>query len=407
MSSDRWRVAGLATPGSAWFRDLARWSTAAAIEVDFVKCVSVNEIQSRLAANERYSALLIGAGVSGLNRALVAAISNHGTVVIVVGDESHHQAHKQIVEIGAVAILPERFRRDDLISVLAEHAVVVSAINNANQLEESNLAVGWQGRLIAVTGSPGSGASLLAMALARGLASEASNHGMVLLADLALNSDQAVIHDTREVMPGLQELVEACHDGWIGRERLHSMVFEPAGRGYHLLLGLRKHRDWITVHRLPLETALAGLARTYRFVVTDIEADTEGQSDTGYAGIEDRNRLARTATARSDLVVVVGTGTTLGLYSLRRTILGLVERGVEVGRLLPVINRISRHRQQRKSIAKALSEVLRDTAAANGADPVFVAERRDVESALRDGVMPAAALGRELTATVATRLSTL
>ena len=402
MIGERWRVAGLAAPRSDWFFELARWSTAAAIPVDFVKCVSADEMRTRLAGGEVYSALLVGADAGGLDRALVDEAADRGAAVILVGDAA--SGPQPALALGAAAALPHDFGRDELISALSEHAPPVSAAEGAGLPDGSGLAVGWQGRLIVVTGSGGTGASLLAMALAQGFAADASNRGLVLLADLALHADQALMHDSRDITCGLHELAEACHAGWIGRDRLRDLVYEPSDRGYHLLLGLRRHREWATVRRRPLETALGGLARTYRFVIADCDADTEGEADSGSSAIEDRNRLARTAAARSDLVAVAGSPGMLGLHSLVRTILSLADFGVDAGRLLPVVNRAPRRPRARAGIASALSELVENTAAEGLTKPVFVAEHRGAESALRDGVALPSALGRRLAAAVASRL---
>ncbi len=401
MSGDRWRVAGLAAPRSEWFSRLARWSTAAAISVDFVKCLSASEVSSRLDNGEKFSALLIGADAGELSPSLIAEATAAGLAVIIVGGDSPCPPS----DLRASAALAEDFGRDDLISALAAHAQATSSDHDEAAADRGGLSVGWRGKIIAVTSSGGAGASLIAMALAQGLGSEASDRGLVLLADIALNADQAVMHDTRDTMSGLQELVEACQDGWLGRDQLGALLIEPAGRGYHLLPGLRRHRDWTAIRRRPLETALAGLARTYRFVVADTDADTEGESDTGAAAVEDRNRLARAATSLSDLVVAVGAGNTLGVHSLVRTIVGLADRGVSAERLLPVINRAARHTRRRASVAAALSALLQRTAAEGIAAPVFVPHHRSVEPALRDGVALPSSLCRRIAAAVAARLN--
>lgn len=394
MAGDRWRVAGIASPRARWFFELARWSNAAAIPVEFVKCVSTAEMSSRLTRGESYSALLLGVDTIGLNRTLVSEAADHGAAVILVGEASEHEG----ASLGINARLPEDFGRDQLISVLSEHAAPLNPTEGDAGDRGSAMPDGWLGTLIIVTGAGGSGTSLLSMALAQGLAAEASNRGLVLLADLALDADQAVMHDSREVIPGLQELVESCHAGWPGHDRLGDAFFEPAGRGYHLLLGLRRHCDWTSLRRRPLEIAMNGLRRTYRFVVADAEPDLEGRSDTGSSGVGDRNRLARTAAAQSDLVMAVGGVDMMGVHSLVRTAVRLADGGVGSERILPVFNRAPRSPQVRASAAATLRQMLETTSAERSAKPVFVPRHRGVESALRDGAALPPALGRMLAA---------
>ena len=76
-----------------------------------------------------------------------------------------------------------------------------------------------RGRLIAVAGRGGTGASTVAMALAQGLADDDLYAGQTLLADLRLDADLAMLHDARDVVPGLQELVDAHRHGQPDRRR--------------------------------------------------------------------------------------------------------------------------------------------------------------------------------------------
>ena len=59
-----------------------------------------------------------------------------------------------------------------------------------------------------MTGPGGVGRSTLAMALAAGLAADPRDAGLVVLADLALHAQQALLHDAGDV-PGVVELVDA------------------------------------------------------------------------------------------------------------------------------------------------------------------------------------------------------
>ena len=61
MNVERYVVLGLARPRSAWFSDISRWATAAAIPVEFVKCLGPDEARARLASGRRWSAFLVDA----------------------------------------------------------------------------------------------------------------------------------------------------------------------------------------------------------------------------------------------------------------------------------------------------------------------------------------------------------
>ena len=404
MSDERWVVLGLAHPRAGWFSELARWSTAAAIPVDFVKCVSANEVRARLTSGRSYSALLVGGDVSGLDRDLVDSVRTTGASVIVIDPVSD----RDWAELGVASQLPAVFDRSDLLGVLTEHAAPITRISAFTGIEAPDQEPSWRGRLIAVTGPGGTGCSVVTMAIAQAFADEPSNHAMVLLADLALSAEQGMLHDAREVIPGVQELTDAHRSGRLPIDQVRSLVFDAVGRGYHLLLGLRRHRDWTAVRPRSFESALDGLLRSYRLVVADIDSDFEGESETGSLDVEDRNLMARTTAARADLVVAVGQPTTKGTHSLSRTLRHLAVAGVEGERIVPVFNRAPRNPRRRADAVAALHTLVRrDDAARAIGNPVFVGERADIEDAIRDGVRLPPSPGRPLHEELVRRLDDL
>ena len=71
MSGEHFVVLGAARPRAAWFSDLGRWATSAALPVEFVRCVSVEEVRARLAAGRTWSAVVLDEAVPGLDRDLL------------------------------------------------------------------------------------------------------------------------------------------------------------------------------------------------------------------------------------------------------------------------------------------------------------------------------------------------
>src|SRR4029453_8698916 len=164
----------------------------------------------------------------------------------------------------------------------------------------------WRGRLVAVTGAGGVGRSTLAMALAAGLAADPRDRGLVALADLALHGHQALLHDAGDVVPGLLELVEAHRASALPPPQVRALCFGVPERGYDVLLGLRRHRDWTALRPRAVDAALDALRGAYRSVVADVDADVEGEDQCGSVEVEDRNVLARHTLRDADLVPVVG-----------------------------------------------------------------------------------------------------
>src|SRR5207248_136921 len=167
------------------------------------------------------------------------------------------------------------------------------------------------------------------------LAQALAGRGAVVLADLCRRADQAMLHDARDVVPGIQELVEAHRSGQPSADDVRSITFDIVERGYHLLLGLRRCRYWSTLRPRAFEAALRSLRLAYPAVVADIDGDFEGEAMGGSIDVEDRNTMARVAARDADVVFTVGSAGLKGVHSLVRLLEELVEHGVEPRRIVP------------------------------------------------------------------------
>jgi hypothetical protein len=291
---DRYVALGLARARSGWFGEVGRWSTSAALPLEFLKCVTVEEVRARFRTGRPFSALLVDGSVPSLDRDLVDEARSCGCAVIVVDDG---RVQRDWRALGAAAVLTSNFGRDDLLDVLEAHAVRIGVgtthDDSAHRLESDRDLGGWRGHLVAVTRSGGAGASTLAMALAQGLAADVRDSGLVALADLALDADQAMLHDAGDVVPGIQELVDLHRSSTPGPSELRSLTYSVADRNYDLVLGLRRHRDWVTIRPRAFEATLDGLRRAYKTVVADVSDDVEGERQCGSMDVEERNLMAR------------------------------------------------------------------------------------------------------------------
>ncbi|MFL6204710.1 MAG: hypothetical protein ACJ739_05115 [Acidimicrobiales bacterium] len=383
MATDRFVVLGVAQVRSAWFRDVARWATSAVLPIEFVKAMSVEEVRVRLRSGRGYSALLIDDSLPGTDRDLVDLARDAGCAVVVVDSG---RAPRQWSELGASALLPSTFDRDQLLQVLHQVATPIArTVGAPSPRPVEGSAPGFRGRLVAVTGAPGAGRSTLSAALAQGLASDPRHRDLVCLADLALDADQAMLHAAGDVVPGLIELVEGHRSGVPTIDDVRALTWNVSARGYHLLLGLRRHRDWTAVRPRALGAALDGLRRSFRIVVGDVDADVEGEQDTGSLDVEERNAIARATLSAADLVLVVGLPGLKGLHSHLRTTRALLAHGVPSDRLVPVINRSPKAPRARAELTTSFGTLL-------GADghgvpgPLHVAERRHLDQIHHDGV---------------------
>jgi len=396
--SERYVVLGLARARSQWFSTVSRWATSAVLPAEFIRCVSAEELRARLRSGRAFSAALVASDVRGLDRDLAAEAADAGCALLVV-DEAHDRRDWR--SIGVAAVLSVPFSRDELVEVLAAHASPVGAARLVEEPVEDEPAEQDRGVLVTVTGPGGTGASTVAIALAQGLSRghhlEPRRRGRragdvraptVLLADLCRCADQAMLHDARAVVPGLQELVEAHRSASPWAEQVRRQTFEVPARGYRLLLGLRRHRHWVSLRPRAFEATLDSLQRVADVTVADVEADVEGEAETGSHDVEERNLMARAAIARAAAVVVVGAPSMKGLYAVVRILGELVEHGVPVERLVPVIARAPRSPRARGGITRALGDLLEASIGREArrlADPVHLPERR-LDEALRDGV---------------------
>jgi CO dehydrogenase nickel-insertion accessory protein CooC1 len=402
MAADRFVVLGLAGVRMAWFGDVARWATSATLPVDFVKVVSLEEARARLRSGRPFSALLVDAGLAALDRDLVELATTHGCAVVAADDG---RATRPWPDLGVHAVLPPGFGPEQLLDALRAVARPIGRRDELMPPSQPDLDDGsgtWRGRLVAVTGAGGTGRSTLAMALATGLAADPRDRRLVLLADLALDAHQALLHDAGDVVPGVLELVEAHRGAVLPPEEVRGLCFSVRDRGYDLLLGLRRHRDWTALRPRALRAALDGLCRTYRQVVADVDADVEGDEQCGSTDVEDRNLLARHTLGAADLVLVVGLPGVVGVHAQLRVVRDLVELGVDAGRIVPVVNRAPRSPRARAEVGSALTALLAASApdVALASSPVFVPERRHLAEAVRDNVAPPAPLVKPLVGAV-------
>jgi hypothetical protein len=389
MQGERYVVLGLAHPRAAWFRTVAQWAHASSIPVELVKCLSAEELRARASSGRVFSAVIVDARVPALDRDLLDEMSRAGCPTLVVEDR---RPRSDWLALGAAAVLTDGFDREELLRALAAHA---SAIASRDQLPGTVQAVTPDepgGTVVAVCGPGGTGASTVAIALCQGLAEadggeERDGHrAPVILADLDRNAEQAMLHDAGDIVPGVQELVEAHRNGQPGPDAVMALTFVVEERGYHLLLGLRRSSAWATLRPRAFEAAFINLRHVFGVVVADVEADLEGEREGGSFDVEERNVMSRTVMSQADVVLAVGAPGMKGVHSLARVAGDLLALGVPGSCIVPVVNRAPRSRRWRSELVAAFGALVAPAVGqASIASPIFLPERR-IEECLRDGV---------------------
>ncbi|HEY6530828.1 MAG TPA: hypothetical protein VIY72_00895 [Acidimicrobiales bacterium] len=399
MTGEHYVVLGAARPRAAWFGEVGRWATSAALPVEFVKCVSTDEVRARLSAGRAYSALIIDEGCTGLDRDLLDDARRVGCAPVVVTTGSDR---RDWLALGAAGVLSEPLDRDSLLGWLRDHVSPVDHPDLADTGAPPAAESGWSGRLVTVLGGGGTGTSTVATAVAQAIAADATLAGRVALVDACRYASLALLHDTGDVVPGLQELVELHRTRRPDGDQVRSCLWPFPDRGYDLLPGLRRHRDWTSLRPRAMEGTVASLSSTYAVVVADTDADLEGQAETGSLDIEDRNATARSFVAASDLVMVTASPDVVGVHRLVRTLADLLAFGVEPLRLLPVVNQAPRSPHRRAEVSRSVALLLGELVPGSGTvSPLMVAPRRDLTSVQHDG----APLPRAFVATVGTAVA--
>jgi hypothetical protein len=392
---ERYVLLGLAQARSSWFATVAQWANCGTIPVEFVKCVSAEELRARLQSGRPFSAMVVDASCPALDRDLVETAKAVGCVSFVVEDR---RGGHQWTALGVVGVLPEYFDPASLLELLAANATPIGRGENLPGTLPPAAGLLERGRVVTVVGPGGTGVSTVAIALAQGLAATTGRPARaartVLLADLALHGEQAMLHDSRDVVPGVQELVDVHRFRRPGTDEVRSLTFGIEERGYDLLLGLRRARAWSTIRPRAFQAAFESLRAAYAVVVCDSDADLEGEEEGGSVDVEERHLMARTAALEADLVLAVGLPGMKGLHALVRVLNELQSAGVEPERVLPVVNRAPRAGLARAEITATVASL----AAASGRQfgPVLFLPERRVEESLRDGVALPSALAAPL-----------
>lgn len=390
MPGERYVLLGLAPARTPWFDAVAQWTTSASIAAEFVKCMSAEEVRARLASGRRHSALLVDAASPSLDRDLVSTCADHGTPVLLVTNGRRSMVSPS--EIGVATQLATRFGPAELLEALDTHCRPVSdGAVLPPALDDHEPSAFWQAPLFAVCGPGGTGASTVAIALASGLCRDPRHGGRVLLADLARRADQAMLHDSPDLGPGFQELVDAHRLSRPDPAEVTRMTFAVPRRGYNLLLGLRQPEAWAALRPRSVDAALSGLRRAFQAVVADLTGDFEGEGQGGSVEVEERNHVARSAAAHATVVLAVGNPGLKGVHSLALLVREMVGAGIAGSRILPVINRSPRHPRARAESSRALAGLLEAAGISTTvASPLHLPERK-LEDIWRDGsALPAA-----------------
>jgi hypothetical protein len=377
--SGRYVVLGLAHPRSTWFRNVAQWSHGGSLPAEFVKCLSTDELFARLDSGRPVSAVLIDGGLPSVDRDLLASISTAGAASLVVADS---RSQRQWETLGAHQVLDQGFSRAELLDALASHARLIDRATQHPIADSQPSVSPLTAKVIAVTGSGGTGTSTAAIALSQALATTGRS---VALLDLQLHAEQSMLHDVTDPTGGLQALVDAHRNRSLDPTQIDSFMTAVPHRGYSLLPGLRRARFWSSIRPAAFAAAFATIRSSFDLIICDVSSDCERETVGGSIDVEERSAMSRTAIEDASAVFAVGHPSVKGLHALNRVLIDLGELGVPAENIAPVFNQSPRTPKVRAGYNGALAELIsyRD-GAAHRVTPVHVPSR-PIDACIRSG----------------------
>lgn len=342
---------------SGWFQTLETWCDDGRLSVGFHGCATTRQARSQLESTHRFSALLVDARTPGLDRHLLAdARARHCPTVVIGGSGP----------VAGTARLPRVFSARELLGTLSGIArpVRVRDATPPVPAPERTPESTRRGRLVAVYGPGGTGASTVAIGLAQSFGR--SDRAGVVLVDAAEDPDLALFHGAARPDATVDDLVAAHRGGPVPVATVRAVTAGVASRGYRLLHAPTTPRGWRRFDDDVTRAVVDDLRRAFDMVVVD----TGPSLGTPLPGPVDGVRV---------VVVVVGPGLK-GLHDLARCTGRLAGVGVVGDRVVPVVNRMPRDPAARAEFTAAAARLVPTVRQ----PPVYLGDHPDLEAAHRD-----------------------
>lgn len=356
-------LAALAHPRSNWPTAIARWSTSGALGLDLLTCLSATELTAALASGRDIDAVLLDGASVQVDRDLVGSIARHGSVPVGV------EAASVVTDweaLGVTGVLGADFDAAELTSLLGricdQRAVGSRRLIRASLDQDETPAT-----TISVCGPGGAGTSVVAMALAQGMAQDA---GSVVLLDGAVRGHLAMYHDVGDVIPGLGDLVARSRRSTIDPAELNDLDFATR-RGYRLILGATSVRESHSLPQAATAEALDVIRRYAEVLVVDHDGDLVS------------GPLSTSLIDRASVWVVAIDAGIKGVHDGARFTAEALDAGVPAERVLLVCNRTRRSDPSRATLRSQLRALL--GAEHNPVQVVFLPRVR-LEGVHRDAV---------------------
>lgn len=274
-------------------------------------------VDPTLAFDEDYDTLVVSHRWPGLTRTFVDAVRRHGRRLLGVFDPEEPAGREFLLALGADRVLPSDASmaefvdvftvltpvRPDTASALAAPNGATDGTSSESPAADGGRSPGW--RLIAVGGTPGAGATELAIALTDTVSRAGER---VVLVD----GDEVVPSIAQRlglpIEPNLRSAIEAVE---YGMGDVDAATVRPS-RELEVLPGLPNVGAWSQVRPTEVLDVLEALARTRRYVVANVGSRLE---DVGRGG-RSRYGISRAVVSEASVLIGVGPATPVGVTRL-------------------------------------------------------------------------------------------
>jgi MinD-like ATPase involved in chromosome partitioning or flagellar assembly len=323
-------------------------------------------VEPTVALDEEYDALVVSDRWPALTRSFVEAVHARGRHVLGVFDPQELAGKDHLLALGVDTSIPADAPVEEFVAAIAglgpngsasPARLVESQVPGTPGISEESA-----GRLVAVTGTRGSGVTEVALALA---AAAADRRSSVVLVDAHETAPALAGRLGLGLEPNLRSAVDARAHGLGDLD--HSIVRSRAGAGtgFDVLGGFPSPAAARQVTTRDVLDVLAALQRSYRSVIVDVDGSLHAP-------------IGRAVLAESTTIVGVGVGAPVAVARL----LEWMEAARDVApaaALHVVVNRAPRDRFRQAEIASELRR------AVPASSLVFAPTDRRVEDAGWDG----------------------
>lgn len=258
-------------------------------------------VDPRVALDEEFDTLVVSHRWPALNPGLVTALHARGRRVLGVFDLAEPAGHEHLTGLGIDSIVGADATMDAFVEAITELGAGTSG--PSEHLEQTDRGSQQLGRVLAVGGTSGSGATELSIEIAHSIARSGST---TVLVDLDEALPTVVPRLGLTIEPNLRTAIDgAVYDH--GAVSVSTVV--GARCEFGVLGGLPSAAAWSQVRCEEMLLVLEKLACAYDTVVANVGSRLELVGDAG----RDRFAISRSVVGIADAVVTVASGTPVGV----------------------------------------------------------------------------------------------